>query len=452
MSAILRFAPSPTGRLHIGNIRTALINWLFARKTGGQFILRLDDTDKERSSEAFAQGIRDDLSWLGLDWGRLERQSDRYERYDAVVEQLKATGRLYACYEMPDELERKRKRQRARGLPPVYDRTGLRLSGDDRAQLEQQGRRPHWRFKLETQADDGSPRIVNWRDLVRGEQSVDMSSLSDPVLIREDGSYLYTLCSVIDDMDFGVTHIVRGEDHVTNSAVQVQIFEALGGSVPEFAHHSLLIGADGQGLSKRLGSLSVAGFRDMGLEPMAVAAHAALIGTSDPLQPHGSLDELVKLFEFSKLSRAPGRFDVDELKQLNAKTLHQLSYRDVAGRLQDMKIGGNETFWLAVRDNLQVFCDVEDWWTVVNGDITPVIEDVAFCAMAADLLPNEPWDETTWGMWTDRVKAEGGRKGRALFHPLRLALTGSERGPELKALLPLIGRERAISRLQGQDA
>jgi len=463
MSTILRFAPSPTGRLHIGNIRTALINWLYARQSGGQFILRLDDTDKERSTEAYAQGIQDDLIWLGLDWDRIERQSDRYARYEAVVEQLKSEGRLYACYEAQDELERKRKRQRARGLPPVYDRAGLRLSEDEKYELERQGRRPHWRFLLDAEAgidakkiDAGknvsgaAGRVITWTDLVRGEQSVDLGSLSDPVLIREDGSYLYTLCSVIDDMDFGVTHIVRGEDHVTNSGAQVAIFEALGGSAPEFAHHSLLIGGDGKGLSKRLGSLSIEGFRDMGLEPMAVASHAALIGTSDPLQPHGSLDELAALFAFSKLSRAPGRFDVEELKLLNGKLLHQLEYQDISKRLVDMGVTGGAPFWQAVKDNLTVFGEVSDWWAVANGDIEPVIEDAEFCAAAADLLPEEPWDETIWGIWTKAVKEKTERKGRALFHPLRLALTGRDKGPELKALLPLIGRKRTRRRLQGQ--
>ncbi len=460
---ILRFAPSPTGRLHIGNIRTALINWLYAQKSGGQFILRLDDTDAERSTAAFAQGIQDDLTWLGLNWDRMERQSDRFERYDAVVEELKRAGRLYACYEAQDELERKRKRQRARGLPPVYDRAGLKLSDDEKAKLEQEGRRPHWRFLLDAKAAGdtsaagdktgeaagkaGAEQVVSWTDLVRGDQSVDLASLSDPVLIREDGSYLYTLCSVIDDIDFGVTHIVRGEDHVTNSGAQVAIFEALGGKAPEFAHHSLLIGADGKGLSKRLGSLSIAGFRELGLEPMSVASHAALIGTSDPLQPHRTLKELADLFEFSKLSRAPGRFDVDELKLLNAKLLHQLDYKDVADRLADLGVSGGEKFWYAVKDNLAVFLDAQDWGLVIDGDIAPVIEDKEFCATAAALLPDEPWDDTTWGSWTKAVKEASGAKGRALFHPLRLALTGRDKGPELKALLPLIGKKRATKRL-----
>ena len=468
MSVVLRFAPSPTGRLHIGNLRTALLNWLYAKKMGGQFILRLDDTDAERSTEAFAQGIRDDLKWLGIDWQREEQQSARYPRYQEIVAKLRRDGRLYACYESEDELDRKRRRQRARGQPPVYDRAALKLTDKEKAALEAEGRKPHWRFLLDLhgrggedgtvgEADQkGQGAQVQWLDLVRGQQSVDLASLSDPVLIREDGSYLYTLCSVIDDMDFGVTHVMRGEDHVTNSAVQVQIFAALGARAPQFAHHSLLVGADGKGLSKRLGSLSIEGFRDMGLEPMAVASHAALIGTSDPVRPYFDLTELAALFDFSKLSRAPGRFDLEELKSLNSKMLHQMPYAMARQRLAAMGIAGPdesdqwlEAFWLAVRGNLQVFADAGDWWTVVAQSIEPIIEDAELCGIAADLLPPEPWDQTTWGGWTAKVKTATSKKGRSLFHPLRLALTAHEHGPELKAILPLIGRDQAEKRLRG---
>lgn len=461
MTVVLRFAPSPTGRIHIGNLRTAMLNWLYARKMGGEFILRLDDTDAQRSTQAFAEGIRDDLKWIGLDWDRSFRQSERFARYEAVVADLKAKGRLYACYESEDELDRKRKRQRARGLPPVYDRAGLKLSDAERQAFVDEGRQPHWRFLLDPEAAGGEAgggartgaKTIEWTDLVRGEQKIDLASLSDPVLIRADGSYLYTLCSVIDDMDEGVTHIMRGEDHVTNSAVQVEIFETLGGTAPAFAHHSLLIGADGQGLSKRLGSLSVEGFRETGLEPLAVAAHAALIGTSDPVQPHLALSELADLFEFSKLSRAPGRFDIEELKLLNAKLLHMMPLHMAAAGLSAQGLPTDDpkmpAFWQAVRGNLEVMRDARNWWDVVAGEVAGVIEDADFCAKAADLLPPAPWDETTWGAWTKAVKDETGAKGHALFHPLRLALTGQDKGPELKLLLPLIGREKALARLAG---
>lgn len=456
MSVTVRFAPSPTGRLHIGNIRTAILNWLFARKEGGRFLLRFDDTDVQRSREEFVEAIRHDLQWLGLTWDEEVRQSARTDRYDAVAEQLKAAGRLYPCYETSDELDRKRARQLARGMPPIYDRTALRLSAEDRQKLENEGRVPHWRFRLNNTADADSlnpqPTIVKWTDMIRGEQSVDLGSLSDPVLIRADGSYLYTFTSVIDDIDFGISHIIRGEDHVTNSGVQIEIFSSLGATPPQFGHHSLLIAADGQALSKRLGALSIASLRDDGLEPMAVTSHAALIGTSDPIEPHHDTAGLVALFATSKISTAPARFDPVELAALNARLLHQLPFADVENRLRDEGIAADESFWLAVRGNLHKFDEVRNWWQVVAGEIEPVIEDAGFIQKAAGLLPPEPWDERTWAEWTNAVKAATGAKGKALFHPLRLALTGREAGPELKALLPLIGRTRACARLAGQTA
>jgi glutamyl-tRNA synthetase len=454
MSPIVRFAPSPTGRLHIGNIRTALLNWLFAAKAGGTFLLRLDDTDRERSTEDNAEAIRRDLTWLGLTWAREERQSARLERYAAAAETLKAAGRLYACYETEEELDRKRRRRRARGLPPIYDRAALKLTDAERVKLEAEGRTPHWRFRLlNTEPNkplEPAPTLVSWMDLVRGDQSVDIGSLSDPVLIRADGTPLYTFTSIVDDIDFGITHIIRGEDHVTNTGVQIQLFEAFGATSPQFAHHSLLVGGDGQALSKRLGALSVESFRDMGLEPMAVASHAALVGTSDAIAPRAHLSELMETFDLGKLSRSPGRFDVTELKALNAKLLHHLPYDAVADRLEAAGVPGGKEFWEAVRGNLEVFADVRKWWAVVAGQVTPVVEDAALASRAADLLPAEPWDAGTWSIWTDAVKAATGTKGRALFHPLRLALTGEEAGPELKALLPLIGRARAFERLNGR--
>jgi glutamyl-tRNA synthetase len=445
MSVTVRFAPSPTGRLHAGNIRTALFNFLFARKAGGSLILRLDDTDKERSTEEFADGIREDLAWLGLDWSSEVRQSDRFELYAAAVERLKENGRLYAAYETPDELEVKRKRQLARGKPPVYDRAALKLTDEEKAKLEAAGRKPHWRFKLES-------RDVVWDDLVRGRQHVDAVSLSDPVLIRADGTYLYTMPSVVDDIDLSVTHVIRGEDHVTNTAPQIQLFEALDAEPPTFGHHSLLVGATGQALSKRDRSLAIEGLRAEGIEPLAVASYVAMLGTSDAVAPHASLDELLPGFDLGKLSRAPARFDPHELRLLNAKLLHMLPFDAVAERLGAMGVTGGEQFWDAVRGNLAVLADAKLWWQVVDQPLAPVIDDAKLCREAAALLPPEPWDETTWSTWSSAVKQATGAKGKALFAPLRLALTGREHGPELKLLLPLIGRARAMARLEGQRA
>lgn len=442
MTTTVRFAPSPTGRIHIGNARTAILNWLFAHRTNGRFILRYDDTDLERSTREFADGIAADLDWLGLTPDAVYRQSERFAIYDAAVEKLKADGRLYACYETAEELDYKRKRQLARHQPPVYDRAGLTLSDEARKAFEAEGRKPHWRFKLDQ-------RDVHWNDLVRGDTHIDTHSLSDPVLIREDGSYLYTLPSVVDDIEMGITHVIRGEDHVTNAAVQIEIFEALAGQAPEFAHHSLLIGADGKGLSKRIGSLSISAMRDEGLEAMAVVSHGALIGTSEAIEPHTSMDTLLKGFDLSKLSRAPGRFDMGELEHLNARIVHQLSYMDAKPRLAAMDADGGEAFWHAIHGNLEKVSDAAGWHEVVFG--TPRCEigddDLEFIAQAGALLPDTPWDGTTWKVWTDAVKDATGRKGKQLFMPLRLALTGLSHGPELANLLPLIGRERATARL-----
>ncbi len=452
MSVTVRFAPSPTGRLHVGNVRTAILNWLFARTQGGTFWLRLDDTDLARSTEAFAEGIREDLKWLGLAWAREERQSARVARYEAAAFLLKEEGRLYPCYETEDELERKRKRQLARGRPPIYDRASLSLDAAERARLEAEGRKPHWRFRLDNSEGGLTPlpTIVSWNDLIRGDQTVDIGSLSDPVVIRADGTFLYTFTSVIDDADFHVSHVIRGDDHTTNTGVQMELFEALGHEPPHFGHHSLLIGADGHALSKRLGALSIESLRAEGLEPMAVASYTALIGTSDPIEVHEHLDELAGLFAFEKISAAPARFDLDELKALNARLLHKLSYEAVAERLKALGVAGGPEFWRVVHGNLSVIEDASLWWRIVAGEVHPLSEDKELTAQAAALLPAEPWDDTTWDVWIAALKTASGRKGRALFHPLRLALTGLEDGPELKSLLPLIGRAKAEGRLLGR--
>lgn len=446
MTVSVRFAPSPTGRLHVGNIRLALVNWLFARRHGGSFLLRLDDTDLERSRPEYADGIVEDLSWLGLSWDRFARESDRMDRYADAAARLKAAGRLYACYETAEELSLKRKSRISRGLPPVYDRAGLRLGEEERATLEAQGRRPHWRFLLEHEA-------VEWRDLVRGPQHFEGADLSDPVLLREDGRPLYTLSSVVDDADLGITHVVRGEDHVANTAVQIQIFRALGAPVPDFAHLPLLVDAEGQGLSKRLGSLAVATLREEGVEPLALACLLAKLGTSDPVEPRPGLDELAAEFDFAKISRATPRFDPAELGRLNARIVHAMPFEAAAPRLADLGLAGVDArFWEAVRPNLQRVADVADWWRVAREPLAPVIEDAGFTREAAALLPGEPWDQETWSLWVAAVKEKTGRKGKALFLPLRLALTGMEHGPELRNLLPLIGHERAEARLSGKTA
>ena len=439
MSTIVRFAPSPTGRIHIGNARTAILNWLMSRKENGQFILRYDDTDVARSTQEFADGIATDIAWLGIVPDRVEWQSKRFGRYDEVVAMLKAEGKLYPCYETADELERRRKRQEARGGLRTYDRAALKLSAEERAALEAAGRKPHWRFKLDH-------RVIEWNDLIRGPQHTDLASQSDPVLVREDGSYLYTLPSVIDDIDFGITHVIRGEDHVTNAGVQVAITEALGGKPPIYAHHSLLVGADGKGLSKRIGSLSIASMREQGLEPMAVVSHAALLGTSDNIHPCADIQELVDGFDLTKISRAPGRFDEKDLNQLNAKLLHMLPWDAVKHRLPEQ----TEAFWLAIRGNIEKFSETEFWDDVIQQDlkIDVAAEDVDFIATARAALPPEPWDGTTWKTWTDVLKAQTDRKGKSLFMPLRMVLTGMDHGPELAALLPLIGRQKVLDRTE----
>ena len=447
VSPTVRFAPSPTGRIHIGNARTALLNWLFARRELGQFILRFDDTDVERSRREYADSIEADLAWLGIFPDILRRQSERMALYDAAAEKLRAMGRLYPAYETAEELDRRRKRQQALGRPPIYDRAALRLADADRAALEAEGRRPHWRFRLE-------PTVARWDDLVRGPCHIDCASLSDPVLKREDGGYLYTLPSVVDDIDLGVTHVVRGEDHVTNTAVQLQLFAALGADAPTFAHHNLLVDASGEGLSKRSGSLSIASLRESGVEPLALAALAVLVGSAEAVRPVASLEELATGLDLKRLSRAAARFDEAELRALSARTLHHMSFAAARDRLAALAIDGPlaEPFWAAARGNLARFEEARDWWTVVCGTIAPVVEDRAFLAEAATSLPPEPWGGATWGAWTERLKAATGRKGRALYHPLRLALTGRETGPELAALLPLIGRVRALDRLSARGA
>jgi glutamyl-tRNA synthetase len=438
----VRFAPSPTGRLHVGNIFVALANWLFARAQGGAFLLRFDDTDRERSTAAYAAGIERDLAWLGLAWHERYRQSERGRRYDEAAERLRAAGRLYPCYETPEELALKRKSQLQRGLAPVYDRGALALGPGDRDRLEAEGRRPHWRFLLE-RGD------VAWDDLVRGSQHIDESSQSDPVLVRADGSYLYTLTSVVDDVELGVSHVIRGNDHVTNTAAQIQLIQALGAAPPAFAHLPLLVDAGGEGLSKRTGALSIAELRETGLEPLSIDAYLARIGTGAPIEPVADLAALAAGFDLGGFGRASPRFDPAELDHLNARLLHGLSYAAVAPRLAERGLADvEEPLWLAVRGNLARLDDLAGWLAVTRGEIPAAASDPELLRAAAGLLPPEPWDAATWTAWTKAVGAATGRKGRALFHPLRLALTARNEGPEMKALLPLIGRNRVLARLE----
>ena len=451
MTVKVRFAPSPTGKLHVGNIRTALVNWLFAKARGGTFVLRIDDTDVERSTKENEEGIRRDLTWLGMTWDETFKQSDRFERYREAAEQLKAKGLLYACYESPEELERRKKIAQSRNKPPVYDRASLELTDEQRRALEAEGRKPHWRFKL-------SGGRAEWNDLVRGQQSIDTSSVSDPVLIREDGSFLYTMPSVVDDVDAKITHVIRGEDHVTNSGAQIEIFLALGAQPPEMAHMPLLIGADGQGLSKRLGSLSAEQLRNEGYEPLALLSLLAKIGTSDPVEARESLQQLALEFSFSKMGRAPARFDENELDGLNAQIVHAMSFETVKPRLAKLAYGDQATpeFWDVVRGNLKGVQDAALWLAVVyGGGLTGPdfdADDRAFVGEAAKLFPAGAVTLETWKTWAEAVKATTGRKGKSLFQPLRRVLTDQEHGPEMDRMLLLIGAEKARARLEQASA
>ena len=439
MTIRTRFAPSPTGMLHVGNIRTALHNWLWAKAQDGEFWLRIDDTDAERSEARFVDAIRADLAWLGLTIAGEERQSARFALYEARFAALRDAGRVYPAYETAQELDLKRKIAAGRGLPPVYDRAALALSDAERASFEAAGVKPHWRFKL----DHAAPIV--WDDLIRGPQKFDAATMSDPVIRRADGSWLYVLPSAIDDVEMGITHVVRGEDHVSNTALQLQMFDAMGVAPPAFAHEALLVGSEGK-LSKRLGSLGVAHFREVGIEPEAVRALLARIGTSLPVEPLVETATLVESFDFAKFGRAPARFDEAELAGLNAKIVHQLEFAHVADRLP---AGMGAAEWAAVRPNLQTIAEAADWWGVIEGPIVAERDpaDADFLAAAARAAESLDWAGDPWHALTATLKAETGRSGKALFLPLRRALTGREHGPDMKALLPLIGRNRAIARL-----
>ncbi len=441
MATTTRFAPSPTGLLHVGNIRTALHNWLLARKAGGRFLLRIDDTDAARSREEYVAAIRADLAWLGLAADGEERQSARFDLYEREFARLVAAGRVYRCYETAQELELKRKVRLGRGLPPVYDRAALALGEADHAAKAAAGELPHWRFLL----DHDQP--IAWDDGVRGPQRFDAAAMSDPVLRRADGSWLYMLPSVIDDIAMGVTDVLRGEDHVSNTATQVQMFAALGAAVPAFAHEALLVGSEGK-LSKRLGSLGMAELREAGIEPEALVALLARLGTSQPVEPIAARGEIITSFDLASFGRAPARFDEAELTRLNAQIVHQLPFERVAAQLPD---GMGASAWEVIRPNLSRVSEAGEWWQVVTGPVAlPEFaeDDAAYVAQAAAVLAELAWGEDVWARLTSSLQESSGRKGKGLFQPLRLALTGREHGPDMAALLPLIGREGALERLE----
>ncbi len=436
---VTRFAPSPTGFIHVGNLRTALMNYLIARKAGGTFILRLDDTDQERSKQEYADGIMEDLEWLGLTWDRLEKQSLRLDRYAEAADDLRAKGRFYEVFETPVELDLKRKKQLNMHKPPVYDRAGLHLSAAEKDKLRAE-RAPYWRFLLDQER-------IEWTDGILGPISIDAASVSDPVMVKADGQWLYTFASSVDDSDMGVTHIVRGADHVTNTATQIQIIEALGGKVPAFAHHSLLTGPQGEALSKRLGTLSLRDLRAGGIEPMALLSLMGRLGSSQPVELVGSLDELIATFDLSSFGAAPTKFDADDLKPLTRAYVQGLPFAAVAERIAALGVPADqaEAFWRVAKDNIDVRGDLEGWWHLFRDGAEPMIdaEDADFVRQAVAMLPARPWGPATWSEWTAAVKEATGRKGKGLFMPLRKALTGQAHGPEMAEVMPLMQKIRA---------
>jgi glutamyl-tRNA synthetase len=452
MAVTVRFAPSPTGLLHVGNARIALVNWLFAQREEGRLVLRLDDTDIERSTPEFATAIEEDLAWLGLVWNQRVRQSERLDRYHAAAERLRASGRLYPCYETEEELAAKREAMRARGLPPIYDRAALDLDAAGRARLEAEGRRPHWRFRVSAEA-------LSWSDIVHGPLRFEGAKLADPVLVRSDGEPLYLLTSVVDDIELSISHVIRGDDHIANTAAQIDLFRALGEREPRFAHLPLLTDEAGQGLSKRLGALSLRGLRDHGIRPMAINLYLARLGTGRPIEPAASLDALVAEFDLTAFSPSPAKFQMVELRHLNDRLFRHLPFSEAADLLAALGMSkADERFWSIVKTtvsdwDLQGPAELRGWYEVCFGELDAAVDiDLDFTRVAGELLPPEPWNGDTWRHWTERIKARTGRTGKELFGPLRLALTHRAHGPEMRNLLPLIGRDRALARLHGKPA
>jgi len=430
-----RFAPSPTGYIHVGNLRTALFNYMIAAKSGGTFILRIDDTDPVRSEEKYVDAIKQDLEWLGLTWDKVERQSDRMDRYAETADKLREMGRFYEAFETPTELDLKRKKQLNMGKPPVYDRSALGLSDAEKDALRAERGSGVWRYKLDQER-------IEWTDGILGDISIDAASVSDPVLIRGDGQVLYTLASIVDDTDMGVTNVVRGSDHVTNTATQIQMIKAIGGTVPDFAHHSLLTGPQGESLSKRLGTLALRDLREAGVQPMALLSLLARLGSSQPVDLRTSLDELIEGFDISQFGSAPTKFDVDDLYPLTARYNHTLPLAAVADRIAALGVPADQAgrFWDVARENITVLSDLSEWSDLAQNGAEPIIEagDEDFIAEAMTILPDGPYTDATWGEWTSAVKETTGRKGKNLFMPLRKAVTGRERGPDMASLMPLL--------------
>lgn len=441
MSVITRFAPSPTGYLHVGNIRTALVNWLFARKNGGKFILRIDDTDKERSKSEYTDAIMEDLKWLGMDWDALYHQSERMALYEESKDQLIAAKRLYPCFESIEELDIKKKIALNRGLPPIYDRSSLKLSDVEMANLAAEGKTPHYRFFL-------NGEMITWHDGIRGDINFDPKNISDPVLVRADGSMTYMIATVIDDIKLGITDIIRGEDHITNSAVHVQMFKAFGATPPNLSHLSLIKSTEGE-ISKRIGGFDIASLRNAGIHPMAINSFLMKLGSSDPIEYRKSLDELISEFDLSKYGKATTNYDLVELERINEKLTHNFSYSEVSSYLPKHI---SEDFWYKVQPNLSKISDVEMWWQVCCEEMKPHLEHLEFTSQIADLLPEGTWDDNTWNTWINAIKTRTDKSGKSLFMPIRLSLTGMEHGPELKHLLPILGKEKAYKRLKGETS
>ena len=441
MTVITRFAPSPTGLLHLGNIRTALINWLYARTHNGKFILRIDDTDQERSKDEYISKIKYDLEWLGIDYDDTFNQSSRFERYREQFEKLKADGRIYPCYETPEELERKRKLQMASGGKQVYDRSSLSLTDEEKRAYEDNGRKPHWRFLLQTER-------LKWNDLLKGELDIDLTSLSDPVLFREDGVPLYTFSSAVDDIDYNITNVIRGDDHTSNTAVQIEIINAIDKNRITFAHHALLKASSGDKLSKRDNVISIDSFRKSNLEPLAILSLLATIGTSQSIELKDSLNQIISEFKLETISTSPGRIEIDVLNALNKKQVQKLNFDEVSERLKNIDEKIDEKFWNTIRSNLETVEGVKQWSDIVFYSKIIEVEDKEYIKSAMELIPNDPWDENTWELWTSAIKEKTGRKGKELFLPLREAFTGMSHGPEMKLLIQLIGREKILERVK----
>jgi len=442
MKMKLRFAPSPTGNLHVGNARTALVNYLFSKCNKGEMLLRIDDTDPERSKTEYEENIKKDLNWLGIFWEYTDRQSLKIDQYNNALNKLFEIGRAYRCYETPEELSLKRKAQLISGKPPVYDRQAMNLTEEDHQKFKSEGKLPHWRFKLIDQD-------VAWTDLIRGNCNYNMKSLSDPVIMREDGRPIYTLASVVDDIDHKITHIIRGEDHVTNSAAQIQLFQALGSKSPTMGHLSLIAGSEGEGLSKRLGSLTLGELREDGIESNALASLLARLGTSDPIVAFKSVEEIIKSFDLSKFSRNTAKFDVNELNLINKKSIQLLDYNDAKEKLNSLGLDASKEFWDLVSGNLDNLKQSIIWWKVIYGEIVPIIDNPEIIKIAKENFPNDKLDNSTWGIWSKKISNESGLKGKELFTTLRKAITSQEHGPELSKLLPVLGKEKILSRLSG---